>query len=313
MRILHIENQAGVAYQLAQAQKRLGHDTVVMETWEGFLNQPHDVSFYYSHDGIFKNLSNGRKVIKYAKDFDIIHVHGGIHRKRWDVLSIGLLHRKPMVVHYHGSETRMGYGLHYKFLAKHKFLSRPDLLKWIPDGEYIPNPVGEATYSFDEAATPRVFHMTTSRAAKGTDLIQQALEELKGRGLDFEFTVLERADHNVAMRELARSHILIDQVIDSKTNGIPSIIGLATFEAMAMGKAVISTFDSEYRSFYDGCPVITVEPSIEALKSKITECVSDLSRMKAIGIAGRKYVQENHSADQIVKRVMQVYEEAIKK
>jgi glycosyltransferase involved in cell wall biosynthesis len=311
MRILHVENQAGVANQLAQAQRRLGHDAVVIETWYNTLNLPHDRDFYYTHKSMRDDLRNGFRILKFAKDFDVIHLHGGMFWKRWDAVAMKLLLRKPLVVHYHGSETRDGYGMHYQFLADHKFLSRPDLLKWIPDGEYIPNPVGDLPYAFDERLKPRVFHMATNRRAKGTDLIQRALAELKDDGLDFDFVILDRADHNKAMEELARSHILIDQVIDVRTLGIPSIIGLATFEAMAMGKASISTFDEEYRKFYPGCPVITIEPTAEALKDAVTKCVGDLGRIRELGLAGRDYVRRYHSADQIVKRTIQVYESIV--
>jgi len=313
MRILHIENLAGVANQLAQAQRRLGHDAVVVETYANTINEPHDVDLYYTHESLFADMANARRVVRFARDFDIVHVHGGIHRKRVDVLAIGMLLRKPMVVHYHGSETRDGYGLHYQFLAGHKYLSRPDLLKWIADGEYVPNPVGEHPCSFDETARPRVLHMTVNRRTKGTDLIQRALEELKGEGFDFDYSILEKVDHAAAMMELERSHILIDQVIDPGATGIPSIIGLATFEAMAMGKVSISTFDREYRDHYPGCPVITVEPDLASLKAKIKECAGDLPRMKEIGLAGREYVRKEHSADRIVRRMMPAYESLLRR
>jgi glycosyltransferase involved in cell wall biosynthesis len=311
MGILHVENQAGVANQLAQAQRRLGHQAVVMETWYNTLNEPHDVDFYYDHKGLLSDISNGRRIVRFARDFDIVHVHGGIFWKRWDVVAMGLYLRKPMVVHYHGSETRDGYGLHYKFLAGHKFVSRPDLLKWIPTGEYIPNPVGEHEYSFDVTSKPRVFHMSTNRRTKGTDLIQKALEELSKERDDFEYVILDKVDHATAMKELGRSHILIDQVIDSQAVNIPSVIGLATFEAMAMGKVSISTFDQEYQRYYPGCPVIAIEPDLGALKEAIAKGIEDLPTMKKIGLAGRQYVKEHHSADEIVKRVMQVYEEML--
>ena len=79
MRILHVENQAGVAWQLAQAQRRLGHDAVVIETYANPLNLPHDRDFYYSHQSFREDLTNGLRIVRFARDFDIIHLHGGIH------------------------------------------------------------------------------------------------------------------------------------------------------------------------------------------------------------------------------------------
>jgi glycosyltransferase involved in cell wall biosynthesis len=308
-----LENQAGVAWQLAQAQRRLGHDAVVVETYSNPLNLPHDLGLYYTHDSFRQDLSNGLKVIGLAREFDIVHLHGGIHWKRWDALAIKLLGRKPMVVHYHGSDARDGYGMSYQFLADHKFLSRPDLLKWVPDGEFVPNPVGELPYSFDAGARPRVVHMAVNRRTKGTDLIQRALEELEREGLDFEPVVLERVEHSAAMEQLSRSHVLIDQVIDPRTSGLPSVIGLATLEAMGMGKVSISTFDPEFRPYYPGCPVVTVEADAEDLKRAVRECVSDLETSRKRGLEGREYVRKHHSADGIVKRIMPVYESLIRK
>ncbi|MDW5564094.1 MAG: glycosyltransferase family 4 protein [Methanomassiliicoccus sp.] len=312
MRILHVENQAGVAWQLAQAQRRLGHDAVVIETYANPLNLPHDRDFYYAHQSFGKDLSNGIRMVRFAQDFDVVHLHGGIHWKRWDALAIKLFRRRPMVVHYHGSEARDGYGMRYQFLADHKFLSRPDLSRWVPDGEYVPNPVEELPYSFDTSSRPRVVHMVVNRRTKGTDLIVRALDELREEGLDFEPVVLERVDHSMAMDELSRSHVLIDQVLPPSPR-LPSIIGLATLEAMSMGKAAISTFDAEYRPFYPGCPVIAIDASAEALKQAVWECISDLEVTRVRGLAGREYVKKDHSADEIVKRIMPVYESLVRK
>ena len=310
MNILHIENQAGVANQLAMAQRRLGHHAVVMETWLNTLNEPHDAEFYYAHESMLSDIRNAGAIVRYAKDFDVVHLHGGIHWKRFDVVAIKLLLRKPLVVHYHGSETRDGYGMRYRFLADRKLVSRPDLLKWHPDATYVPNPVGEHPYSFDLDARPRVLHMATNRLAKGTDLIERCLKDLEQEGLEFEHIVLDRVPHPQAMEELSRSHILIDQVIPS-TERLPSIIGVASFEAMAMGKVAISTFDEEYRQYYPGCPEIIVEPDAESFKEAVRCCVSDLGAMKDVGLKGREYVRQHHSADVIVKDVMAAYEEAM--
>lgn len=313
MRILHIENQAGVAFQLAQAQKRMGHEALVAETWANAIQEPHDREFYYTHASLGKDLFNGLELIKFAQGFDIIHVHGGLHWKRWDALALKLGLRKPLVVHYHGSEARDGYGMHYGSIADHKYISRPDLFRWVPDGEYVPNPVGEHPYSFDMEKRPRVIHMATNRRAKGTDLIEKALQELTEEGLDFDHIVLQNVDHQRAMEELAGSHILIDQVIDVSKVGIPSIIGLASFEAMAMGKVAISTFDEEYRKYYPGCPVITIDPDAKALKSAVREAVRNLESVKELGLAGREYVRREHSADVIVQRIMPVYRSLLSK
>jgi glycosyltransferase involved in cell wall biosynthesis len=93
---------------------------------------------------------------------------------------------------------------------------------------------------------------------------------------------------------------------------LPSIIGLASLEAMAMGKVAISTFDPQYRPYYPGCPVITIEPTVDALKDAVRSSVKDLPGARARGLAGREYVVRNHSADEIVRRIMPIYESLVK-
>jgi len=70
----------------------------------------------------------------------------------------------------------------------------------------------------------------------------------------------------------------------------------------------ISTFDHEFRSYYPGCPVVAVEPNTEDLKRAVRECLGDLEALRLRGLEGREYVRKHHSADEIVKRIMPVYE-----
>ena len=90
---------------------------------------------------MLRDIKNIRKVSRACLGYDLVHVHGGINRKRLDVLAMHFIHRKPLLVHYHGSETRMGYGMAYQSMVDSKIVSRPDLLKWHPDAVFIPNPM----------------------------------------------------------------------------------------------------------------------------------------------------------------------------
>jgi glycosyltransferase involved in cell wall biosynthesis len=248
MKILHIENHAGVAHELAECQKRAGHEATVMETWWNPTNQPHDVDFYYGRKGFVNDLHTMRKVVRFSEGYDIVHVHGGINWKRFDVLGIKLLKRKPIVVHYHGSETREGFGMSYRWVPDATIVSRPDLLKWLPDATFLPNPVAGRESTFDITRRPRIVHLTNNRSTKGTDLIVEAVKALQ-KEMDVEFCLVEKRPHDEAMAEVSRSHILIDQLIDSKALGVPSVIGVATLEAISMGLAAVSTFDEEYRQY----------------------------------------------------------------
>lgn len=312
MKILHIDNHAGVAHQLAEFQKKAGHEATVMETWWNPTNQPHDVDFYYGQKGFFNDLRTMEKVIQFSEGYDIVHVHGGINWKRFDVLGIKLLKRRPVVVHYHGSETREGFGMSYRWVPDAKIVSRPDLLKWHPDAVFLPNPVAEHGCSFDICRKPRIVHLTNNRFTKGTDLIVRAMESLK-EDMDVDFCLVEKRPHEEAITELSRSHILIDQVIDSGAIGVPSVIGVATLEAMSMGLAAISTFDEEYRSYYPGCPVVTLRPTMEDLLSRLRELLSDMERVRELGIMGRDYVRSFHSSEHLARKTLDIYSEVLER
>jgi glycosyltransferase involved in cell wall biosynthesis len=312
MRILHIENLAGVPAILANAQRASGHKAVVMETHRNPFNFPHDIELYYRGNGLLHDINTMKKVSKTCIDFDIVHVHGGLNRKRLDILSMHLIHRKPLVVHYHGSETRMGYGMAYISQASEKIVSRPDLLKWHKEADFIPNPIEIVTEcKFNPETVPIVCHITHNRGFKGTDLIIEGMKELAQEGLNFKFELVENQPHETALKKIEESHILIDQVIPT-TLDLPSVIGMVSLEAMVRGRAVVSTFDQEYRSYYPECPVQAIDFGKSNLKEEIRYLIRDMDRTMKLGALGRKYVSEQHSPKIICDKVMKVYDRALR-
>jgi hypothetical protein len=221
------------------------------------------------------------------------------------------LHSKPIVVHYHGSETRMGYGMAYRSIADAKIVSRPDLLDWHADATFIPNPIkGVPEIRFDMDALPCVVHVSNNPLLKGTPIIKEAMAELVGEGLAFKFELVENMPHREVLEKISGSHVLIDQVLPG-TKELPSIIGMASLEAMARGKAAVSTFDHRFRSFYPECPVVAIDYGKAALKDAVRQLVGDMDRTRKLGGQGRKYVADHHSPKVIGDRVMAVYEEAL--
>ena len=310
MRILHVENTAGVPSILAKAQRAAGHQVAVMETYWKPITFPHDIELYYTGN-VLHDIRNIRKVSRECIDFDIVHVHGGLNRKRLDVLSMHIIHRKPLVVHYHGSETRMGYGMAYRSHARAKIVSRPDLLKYHDDAVFIPNPVESVPCCpFERDKEPTVVHITNKRSFKGTDLVIEAMEELAKEGVRFRFELVESQPHNVVLEKICGSHILIDQVLQLSEE-LPSVIGMVSLEAMIRGKAVISTFDQELRPYYPGCPVQAIEYGKDALKQAVRQLVDDMDWTKNLGVQGRKYVSDHHSPKVICDRIMTIYEKAL--
>lgn len=296
---------AGVAAVLAAAQRELGHEAHVLETWKLSVSYPHDFEFYYGK-GFAEDLRLMHKAIRVGLDHEVIHVHGGIARKRLDLLWLGI--RRPMLVEYHGSDVREGYGLHYRWIGKKKVVATPDLTRRVPKAEFVPNPVEPKEPIFDMAEKPTVVHMPSAREKKGTDLILAAVSELKKEGADFKFDLIENVSREEAMWRLGRSHILIDQVVDEKVTGIPGLVGMTSLEAMALGKAAVCHVDPEWLEWYPGMPVVNTAIDKDDLKNVLKRLIGDMEETRKIGLAGNEYVRKYHSPQSIAKRFLGLYE-----
>lgn len=166
IRILHVHDQAGVSGTLAKYQRKLGHisEVIVRDGYDAY-----GIQSFYADKVVtpkvpkFTQLSFVGKILRYSfrtltvlmfylyiffhsRHFDIVHIHSC-----W-IASFFTL--KPKVIEFHGDDIRKfpsrkwkidriatdWFIKHYK--SKIKFLvSTPDLLKDLPEAEYLPNPV----------------------------------------------------------------------------------------------------------------------------------------------------------------------------
>ncbi len=314
LKILHIENPAGVASQIARAQRTLGHHADVLQTWRGKLDFSPNFEIYYDGNPL-TILRNMAKVAGMAKSYDIIHAHTGINWKRWDIVSMRL-RRKPIVVHYHGSETRMGYGMSYRrFVPKVKIVATPDLLLWHPKAEFIPNPYASKTglVSWPEQKKLKLIHAPTNRHLKGTEKVLRAIEMLQEKGMAFDFKLLEDISHDELLREMGRSHIVIDQISDERETGIPGLFGVISLEAMSMGRMSIAYLSPEAAHAYDSSlPIVSPRaPTAKALAQILQRYLTDPRSVRQTGEAGVRYVKEFHDPIEIAKRHIEIYEKVL--
>ena len=308
MRILHIENTAGVATQIARAQNELGHEAHVLETWRRpgcNISFPHDFENYYEGPTIpFKML----KTVMMARTYDVIHLHGGIAKKRIDIPIIKRLWRRPLVVHYHGSETRMGYGLHKQHLVDAKIVATPDLLEHHPSATYIPIPQVPLPFSFSKEGPIRIVHAPTNRQLKGTDLILEAIDILSRRTGGFVFDLVENVTHAEMLRGLRQAHIYIDRVISEYNGRKIGTMGVAPLEAMSSGCAVVMHINHEFINYYQGCPVINVEVDPVALADALEELIQDRDRLFSLTVKGSAYVASERNPVEIARKIDSVYD-----
>jgi glycosyltransferase involved in cell wall biosynthesis len=172
IRILHVFDQAGVAFVLAKFQQLQGHESKVITTES---SDKYGIKDFYSDQIIYVKSENEflRESLKYAKSADIIHIHSRIDALLFLRKELG--NSKRIILHYHGTDIRglkriklphrsrlsdlairsiykyrtmrdkllLRSKLHEKAqrLANGIVVATPDLLSQVKGAAFIPNPV----------------------------------------------------------------------------------------------------------------------------------------------------------------------------
>ncbi len=304
MKILHIGNTAGIAAILADAQNRLGHEAKVLEISPSYLNYAYDYLHNYHTNGIAR-VAMMLKTVKLAREFDIVHAHGGLGFLSLDRISIKRILKKPLILHYHGTETRSDKGMRYQSLASAKIVSTPDLLKWHSNAVFIPNPCMRFDISDWPIGKPRLFHCPTNRNVKGTEGILKVVDNLQASGLEFDFELAEGMPHEECIRRMMKSHIVIDQVV-SKQAEVSGVAGVVSLEAMSLGKIAIASLSDDYMKYYPGIPIVRAYP--ETLATILEDLISNWENARQIAKMGPHYVASHHTPEIVALKCLEIYE-----
>ena len=235
MKILHINNPANVAWNIAKAQKKLGHDAKVAASIYKKYKFPLDIPLGTRGDFISFNKELLR-ISKVMSKFDILHIHEGI--KITHLVYYFLKIRLPkliFVIHLHGTDARSGKGLHYLNLPSAILYTTPDLARyvsgtWIPQAVELPRPL---SLHFNSSEKIRIGHFPTNRIFKGTFHVIEGFKKLvspekimfeKKEGInryftkDFELIIVEGMSHIKALEIMANCDVIVDQINDYGTN-----------------------------------------------------------------------------------------------
>ncbi len=152
-------------------------------------------------------------------------------------------------------------------------------------------------YPEEDKGVPVILHAPSKRSGKGTNYLLEALEKVNA---PFELVLVEGMSQKDAIEEYRRADIVFDQ-ISVGTYGVFAI------EAMALGKPVL-VYVSEMmkESFPDSLPVVSVNP--DDLHVIIEALLLDGKRRYALGVRGRKYVEEYHDIRKNAKLLKDIYE-----
>jgi glycosyltransferase involved in cell wall biosynthesis len=157
-------------------------------------------------------------------------------------------------------------------------------------------------YPSQTAKVPVIVHPVTSREAKGTQFILEAVQKLKQK-YEFEFLLLEDIQHAEVIRKMESADIVIDQLIIGA-------FGTTTLEGMALGKPTICYLDDVLlKKLPAGCPIVNTNP--DTIYSTLESLLSNPGLRHSTGIQSRQYIETHHDADKVAVQLMRIYEEAI--
>lgn len=185
------------------------------------------------------------------------------------------------------------------------FNSRP-LVNWFAMG--IPRVVGTVKAPANpggRSSRVRVLHSPSNPIVKGTEIIEQAVDRLKSKGLDIELVMLKATPNNVVLAEIMKSDFVIDQVYSDQP--------LATFatEAAHFGKpAVVSGYFSEVIKDYLNPELIAPSEYVppEALEAAIEKLSTDKAYRIELGARAKLYVEYRWSSRAVAQRYLMLIE-----
>lgn len=319
MNILHINNPANIAGRLAAEQKKLGHQAAVLIDKQNHLGYKCDFEFGSSKFFFSKKL--GFPMIrKWVREFDVVHIHGGMALTDSYVYMYRFFPRKKAVVaHFHGTDAREGGGLHHLFMCNAVLCSTPDLQKYVK-ATWIPNPhVSPSIKSVrHDDMRIRLGHFPTDRKKKGTDYIISSFRKLLSgsaiaesrmggvttlRGEGIELLIVEKCDHRKADDIMRTCDVVVDQVSDF------GMYGLVSIDAMSLGEVVLSSYDPNLYTQYGKVPIIRVTE--RNFLEKLRKTIEQKDEWNRIGRKGIEYTKKVHDPERIAKEVVEIYAQCL--
>ena len=244
MKVLHIWNTAGIAGFIAQAMDEIhGTKSKVMmrASCDPYGCTVHGEN-YDERASIFL-----LRCLAHCFFNDVIHVHGLEGLVPW----IRWLTRRPVFLHYHGSDIRGLWADKKRFwkYAHEIFVSTPDLLEGAPEGTtYIPNVVNEELLDYIKYLRRDLGHIKRCAGVALHDrrwADEEAHEYARKHGYEINYytrTETEGLPHVENLKRLAKYEAFIDVKRDFPGYGDGEILrahSLTGLEALYLGLKVI--------------------------------------------------------------------------
>jgi glycosyltransferase involved in cell wall biosynthesis len=304
MRILHgPHDYGGAGSRISRAQRDLGHKSDFAVFYPSYSRFP--VDFILKNEN--REWTRAERLLFFLKcllDYDVFHFHAeSIFAAEFKDIPFLKRLGKKVIFHFHGSEIR-GKSIHPRIkLADARLVSSPDLLQFVPDGIWIPQPVDLDYWTPRPANGPKekliLIHAPTHRGVSGTDFIISAVEELKKEGYKIELCVIEKTAYDNLKEYYQKADIFLDKV----TLGI---YGTFAIEGMALKKPVCVFIKDELLPLYpEEVPVMNT--NINNLKQNLRLLIEDEALRRKLGEKGRAYAEKYHDVRKIAEKCLSIY------
>jgi glycosyltransferase involved in cell wall biosynthesis len=176
---------------------------------------------------------------------------------------------------------------------------------YVPSAKVIPRAIDLSKWPFygiQNEKRPLIVHAPTRRYVKGTDIVIAAINELKEKGLLFDFKLVEGLSNHEASEIYKQADIVIDQMRIGWH-------GVLSMEVMSLGKVAVCYIrnDLEYGLRYNGkMPLVNANPN--NLTNILEELILNPSLRREIGNFARHYVEKIHDVKTVSKKFIKEYQ-----
>lgn len=265
---------------------------------------------YFEANDLYRTAIVASLKKKYLLDqFEIIHYDAGLDFFRFPKQALEWKKAgKKIVCCYYGSDLRQrGVIKELDEISDLNITSEFDHLQMKDDLRYLFYPYDASELpvkKINEEKKIRIIHSPTNRVYKGTQLIIEAIEEVrKNRSIDF--LLVENMNRDELLQLKSTCDISIDQV-GGKLGGTG--YGKAGLETLAMGIPTVTNMSDEYRAWLPENPFVVANDKHELISS-LYNLIDDAKARMDIGENGIRWVEKYHSFKSVNEKLHQLYRE----
>lgn len=239
----------------------------------------------------------GKKIVVHFRGLDVIDI------KHFDYLremNRGIKMEKPPLSRP-DQQKKLRKWLRYADVV---LVSEPDLFEVVPTATLSPQVIDMNYWSStrrplsEQDGIIRIVHAPSSRRKKGTDFIEQSIQELKAKGYQVELVLAEKLPHHKIKELYESSDIGIDQVLYGWH-------GKVSVELMALQKPVVCYIEPELKKYRPDLPIVSAGPA--SLTSTLEGLINNKALREELGTKSQAYVKRYHDVEKVVNDLLVLY------